>query len=489
MPDLDLSFDQNTIIIKPDRISRNSFWMLLGLISTTLTSFVTIFFLTRYLGPDKFGIYSVALSVAGLFFPLADLGLDLHLTRTVSATPTSIRREISKTLSAKVFLTAAFWLLTVGAVLALNYSTEMILYVSLFAVSFLLLSLAQTFVGALRAIQKMKFESISLFSARIIGMIGVMILIVLKGSLLTIILAQLLGSLVNAFTAVLFLRSQIRVFDFHLNYNDLRERFRGALPFGLTAVFVTIYTRIDIVILSKMVDDSAIGCYNAAYNFIMGSMMLSTPLVLALFPVLSSTFKSDNRRANLIFQEGVKYSMLLGLPLGLGSILMAGPIIALAYGQKFTGSILLLQIMSGIIPIQFASGMIGNSIGAVGYQGRVCATAAVCMAFNIIANLVLIPIMGAKGAAIAKISTEFLRLAQLWVLMRGIFKPDALMDFLKICACCVAALIGFILFDGIIGAWLAAAVFTLIFAAGAFWSRLLLINELRQIFKSSGGVA
>ena len=487
MSDIDLSIDRQKIIVKPDRISRNSFWILMGLVSSSFVSFVTIFFLTRYLGPERFGTYSVALSVAVIFLPLADLGFDLHLTRLISAFPGSLREEISRTLSAKIFFMIGFWLLTISAAFILKYSVETIIYISLFAASFLLGSLAQTFVGALRAIQKMKFESLSLFSGRFAGMLGVLIVIMLKGSLMALIIAHLIGSLANLATSVIFLRSQIRVFGIRIGFAGFRERLKGALPFGLTAAFVAVYYKIDTVILSKMTSDAVVGFYNGAYNFVFASAMLSAPLVVSMFPVLSAAFEEKREHANFVFQQGLKYSLLLGLPLGIGGVLMAEPLVKLAYGSEFAESIGILKIMTLSVPLIFATGMIGNSMGAVGFQTRVCVVTFICMVFNIAMNLILIPRYGADGAAATRVFTELLRVVQLWFLLKGVFQRKALSDFLRISACCLLAWGGFVLLDGVIGTWPAAVVFALIYAFAALSLRLLVIDELKQIMKPSEG--
>jgi O-antigen/teichoic acid export membrane protein len=489
MAGIDLSYNSHKIIIEPDRISRNSFWILLGLVSSSLISFVTIFFLTRYLGPERFGVYSLALSVAGLFLPMADLGLDLHMTRAISATPSVIRDEISKTLSAKLFLIAAFLLLTITAAFTLDYSTEVVVFISLFAVSYLLGSVAQTFVGALRAIRKMKFESLSMFIGRAAGMAIVITLILAKGALLTIILAHVAGSAVNLLLSLFFLRSQIRAYNFRVNYDGFGDRLKWALPFGLTAVFVAVYFKIDTVILSKLTNEAVVGFYNGAHNFVLASMMLSTPLVVSLFPVLASTYERSRTEADNIFGQGLKYSLLAGLLLGTGFLLMAGPVVRLAYGPEFADSTSILKIMAASIPLIFVTGIVGNSMGAVGFQLRVCVVTFICMIFNIVMNLILIPKYGAEGAAVAKVSTEFLRLVQLWYLMRGIFAPKALLDFLKICACSIAGYLGFETLHGLTGKWPAAVFLVLIYTAVAFMLRLVVMGELKNILRSSGGEA
>ena len=451
MPAIDQPNNPDKIDIRPDRISKNSLWIALGLIGNASLYFVTIFFLTRYLGPEKFGLYSVAISLAGLFLPLADLGLDLHMTRMISADPQLLRHELSRAISAKIVLSVIFWFMMISTAYMLDYSATLIGYVSLIGFSLLVGSMAHSFIGAIRAVRKMRYESISLFSGKMIAMVA---------NLTMIMIAHLAGSITLVSASFYFLKSQVGPLDFRFSLKGLKWRLKGALPYGLTAFLVAIYFKIDTVMLSKMVETAEIGFYNGAYNLVLASMILSTPLVVALFPVLSSLYDNRRSEAENIFQRGLKYSIMIGLPLGVGSVLMAEPVIMLAYGAQFHQSVALLIIMSGTIPLLFATSLIGNSMGAVGF--------------------------GATGAAIATILTEFLGLIQLILLSRGIYKLNIAADFLKICLSCVLAFLGFILLDGFIGPWPSAVVFMLIYSGGILWMRVTSIDMFKGFLRSAG---
>ncbi len=486
MPAIDQPNNPDKIDIRPDRISKNSLWIALGLIGNASLYFVTIFFLTRYLGPEKFGLYSVAISLAGLFLPLADLGLDLHMTRMISADPQLLRHELSRAISAKIVLSVIFWFMMISTAYMLDYSATLIGYVSLIGFSLLVGSMAHSFIGAIRAVRKMRYESISLFSGKMVAMLAILSMIAMEANLTMIMIAHLAGSITLVSASFYFLKSQVGPLDFRFSLKGLKWRLKGALPYGLTAFLVAIYFKIDTVMLSKMVETAEIGFYNGAYNLVLASMILSTPLVVALFPVLSSLYDNRRSEAENIFQRGLKYSIMIGLPLGVGSVLMAEPVIMLAYGAQFHQSVALLIIMSGTIPLLFATSLIGNSMGAVGFQARVAVVASVNVVFNIVMNLILIPKIGATGAAIATILTEFLGLIQLILLSRGIYKLNIAADFLKICLSCVLAFLGFILLDGFIGPWPSAVVFMLIYSGGILWMRVTSIDMFKGFLRSAG---
>ena len=129
-------------ISRPDRIFKNSIWILIGQAGSALLSFVAIFAMTRYLGPEKFGLYSTALSLALMLIPLSDLGFDLYMVRAISADTTRLSNELSRTLSIKAILSAVVWVLMILAAFVLRYDSILIGYVALIGVSLVISALA-----------------------------------------------------------------------------------------------------------------------------------------------------------------------------------------------------------------------------------------------------------------------------------------------------------------------------------------------------------
>ena len=67
------------------RIVKNSFWIFMSsVINRVGTLFFTIL-LARYLLPEAYGIYNLALSVILLFLTLSSLGLDNVVTKYISS--------------------------------------------------------------------------------------------------------------------------------------------------------------------------------------------------------------------------------------------------------------------------------------------------------------------------------------------------------------------------------------------------------------------
>jgi len=475
--------NNESINIKPERISRNSFWVFLGQVSTVSISFVTIFILVRYLGPEKFGMYSIAFVLAGLFMPLSDLGFNLHFNKTVSADPSLLKSELSKVITVRIPLAVFFWFVMIAVGYIIRYSNEQIAYIALAGLSMFIMGIGQTFVMAIRAIRRMKYESMATFSGMTTKLIGIILLITLKAGIAPIILAHLSGSVVFLITPILFLRKLIGELSFHLDFNGIKERFKAAIPFGMTAIFVTIYFKIDIIMLSKMRNTSEVGIYNGAFNIILASLILSTPLVVSIFPVLSSLYKKNINEANNIYNKGYLFSLIIGVPAGVGLFFMSDSIVLLAYGGEFFQTGPILAIMAGTIPVLFATHFIGNSMGAVGFQKWVLIVAGINVIFNIVLNFILIPKFGGRGAGIATLATEILGLFLLSYLSGKIFKLDINWKIIRIIIAVTLSACIFLLMDNFLNIWLIAIIFVILYLLLILLLRVVTWNTIMNIVK------
>jgi hypothetical protein len=96
-------------------------------------------------------------------------------------------------------------------------------------------------------------------------------------------------------------------------------------------------------------------------------------------------------------------------------------------------------------------------------------------------NLIFIPQYGARGAAAVAVATELLAAIQLILITRGKLDLAIFPQFVKIVVCCAAGTIGFVIFKGMIGPWLAAAVFAIIYAGLALALNIISISTVRNI--------
>ncbi len=145
-----------------------------------------------------------------------------------------------------------------------------------------------------------------------------------------------------------------------------------------------------------------VGFYNLAFR--VSSMVALLPLAatFALLPAVAESFGSaDMEKVNRIYHTSARYLMLSTLPLAVGGIALAGPLITLLYGVEYAPAVIILQVL--ILP--FAIGSIAGAgdavIRGINRPGFILKVTAILAALKISLLLWLVPGYGVNGAAIA----------------------------------------------------------------------------------------
>src|SRR5207247_940942 len=109
-------------------------------------------------------------------------------------------------------------------------------------------------------------------------------------------------------------------------------RLRRAVPFGLLMAGFALYYRVDMVMLEWLAAPGELGRYAAAYRFLDAVIALAASLGGPLFPRLSSVAISAPGEARRLLEAGWRPLLALGLPLTVGTMAVAGDLVALLFG-------------------------------------------------------------------------------------------------------------------------------------------------------------
>ena len=173
-------------------------------------------------------------------------------------------------------------------------------------------------------------------------------------------------------------------------------------------ILVTIYFWIDTVMLSLMKGDTVVGWYNAPYRLVYVLLFIPSAYFSSIYPVMSKFYKNSKSSLKFGYECSFRYMLLLAVPIGLGTTLLADKIILFIYGTNFTPSISGLQILIWAVVCSYLSHTPMYFFYSINKQGIYTKVVFFSMILNIILNLVLIPKMSYIGASIATVITEFI---------------------------------------------------------------------------------
>jgi O-antigen/teichoic acid export membrane protein len=304
----------------------------------------------------------------------------------------------------------------VVAINLLGYPLDTTLAVYGMAIYMILTSFSELFRSSFHAFEKMEYDAAVKIIERVLYFTVGMLVLSLGYGLMGIIMAAVLASIAIFGTSGFFMLRRFVIPSFSLDREFCKKSVKEAFPLALVAIFAMLYFGIDSVMLSIMKGDAPVGIYNAAYNLILGIVIIPTVFTMSIYPLLSRYFKTSINSFRSLYERSIKYLLILAIPTGVGTTLIAPKIIDFLYGVEYTGSALALQLLVWGGVTWFVSLGVNTALRSSNRQKTLAWIAGTAALINILLNLLLIPQMSYVGAGIATIITEF------FVLFAGLYK-------------------------------------------------------------------
>lgn len=367
--------------------------------------FLYIVYTARYLGTEEFGVLSFALAFAAIFKILVDMGFDGLGVREIARDRELAGKYLGNVIPVKIVLGISCFALIVLSVKLLGYPEETARAVYLVSAGVLFTSFTEMFNAIFRAFERMGPISVGLVTNKV-TLLSLTLLAISMGLGLEAISAIYLVASGLAFAYALFTCTRKYVLPaIEIDRVFLKETLKKSLPFFLSAAVNIIAFKIDMVMLSMLKGDAAVGYYSAAYRLIEALHVVPVSLAGSLYPVFSTFHVSSKEALNSAYEISFKLLLIAGLPIAIGTTLLADRIVPLMYGSEFAPSIPALKILIWTIPPIFLSYIIGTLFSSINRQVLSLKINTFTTALNIVANLLLIPGYGFLGAAFATVLT------------------------------------------------------------------------------------
>jgi O-antigen/teichoic acid export membrane protein len=393
------------------RVALTTAALTIGRVIALLAGIAAVSVASRYLGLREFGALSVGMAYSSLFAVLTDLGLSTVATREISRDPEQESHVIATVLGVGLVMAIGAAALGVGLMLAIyggsheGRTREAIL---------ILLSqvLVTPVTGATRAF----------FTARQRGYLiawGDITLAVGMAAFTAVAAAANLGysavviAVAGGYIAQALVMGSLALWAGAkpgLRRRGSSRLVRMALPLAGTLLLNYLYFRLDVLLLSWLKTDVAVARYSLAYRVLEGLMVLPSYVMLALFPAIA---RAELDRPRLAATVGTALSALeaAALPLAALMAMFSPEIVVLLGGHKYAAAAPSLAILAVALAVSYVAGVFGSALLALGRQQTLFWLALAPLGVNLLMNLLLIPPLGANGAAIAVGLSELVGLA------------------------------------------------------------------------------
>lgn len=386
-------------------VARNTIVQVAGKIIGTLLGFTVVIILTRYLGTEGYGQYTTVIAFLGFFSVIADLGLYLMVIREISQPGADERFVVGNLLGLR--LTFAFVVLALAALLGLvmPYPGIVKTGIVLGTLSFLAVAVSQLLVGVFQKHLAMSRVVIGELLGRAVLLAAVIWLVMAGAGLLTVIWAVVAGSLANLLVLMAFTRRFVRL-SVRFDFTYWRRIMVLAWPLAVSVVLNLIYFRLDTVFLSIFQGSHDVGLYGAAYKVLEILITFPNMFVGLVLPILTYEAVANREKFISVFQRSFDVLLMSGLPLVVGGMVLARPIILLVGGEAFSQAAIIFQLLLIAVGFLFLGALSGHTIVAINKQRQMVWGYLAVAVIGLLLYFLLIPRFSFYGAAIGTIVTE-----------------------------------------------------------------------------------
>lgn len=382
-------------------IMKNSFWFAFGTTVTKLMRAVILIYVARALGANQYGIFTYALSLVGIFMIFADLGLTNILTRELSKESNEKNSYLSTAFIIKIgFLAFAILLSGIFGPIISKFDQAGPLVI-LIAVFVALESMRSFLYSITRAQNKMQTEAGIGIVTEFISVGIILFMFLHNPSVKSLIDAFIIGNLVGVIITLLFLKSNFEGIFKYFKKDLVQPIIHSSWPFAVMGVFGIFMTNIDSVMIALWNDPSVLGLYSAAQKPISLLYVLPGFLSISLFPLISKLVSENKGNLRNVIEKSYRISLSLALPIIIGGIILAGPLLTVTFGDEYIGAMLTFQILLLTLIPAFPGAVFADVIVAEDRQRIFIISSAIGGAVNVLLNFILIPTYGIAGSAVA----------------------------------------------------------------------------------------
>ncbi|MCK9424696.1 MAG: flippase [Ignavibacteriaceae bacterium] len=369
---------------------------------------ITLPYLVRVLGPEKFGLIAFAQAFIQYFMMLTDFGFNLSATREISINRNNKEKVVNIFFSVFaikiVLLLLSFLILLLTVTFFLKFNAERTLYFYTFLSVVGWVMFPQWFY---QGIENMKFITFFNLGAKLFFTICIFIFIKTREDYL---LLSLLNSFGYILSGMLSLVLSFKYFKIHFcipSFSDIRHQFYEGWHVFLSNLAINMYTTSNSVILGILTNNVLVGYYSAAEKVFKAFQYMGIPIYQALFPHFSKLIVENRTKAIHLFNKLFKMTMIISFTLSLILTFLSPIVVHILLGVNYNPSIAIFSILAWVILASLTNYTLGiQGLVNFGYQKIFSKIVLIFSFIHIILIIISIKIFGYLAVPVVWFLTE-----------------------------------------------------------------------------------
>jgi len=382
------------------------------LVVNLLVKAVYIFFIDaqaqNLLGERTYGQFFELFNFCILFMIVLDPGIQNYNTQLIAKEPEKAAQHFRNIAGSRLILIIGYGLIVLGTGYLINYPPHYYHILPGIMAILILGSIAQYLRSHFASLGRYHYEAwlAGLDKVLMIVIIGYFIYFRKEITLFDFVYGQLVALALSCIVFILILSRLIPI-RLHLSIRALKALVLKSYPYGLVLLLMAVYTRIDGVMLGRLLDDNAYsaGLYARSFRLLDAANMIGIMFAALMLPMFAKLI-DQHKALNALVQEVLRLLFPVCLMVCMVSWHYDEEIMDLIYTDNtFEHYKVFRYLMLGFLAMGLAN-VFGCLFLAAEKLKKVNYLFATGILINVSANYFLIPSYGAFGAVVATLVTQ-----------------------------------------------------------------------------------
>ncbi len=383
---------------------------------------ITLPYLVRVLGPEKYGLIAFAQAFVQYFMGLTEYGFNFSATREISIHRQDIKKVsqiFSSVMLAKLLLMALSFFILINLIFFIpRFRPDWLLYIFSFGmVVGNVLFPAWFFQG----VERMEFILFLNSLSRFLFTIAIFIFIRAKTDYAYIPLIASLSTIAVSILGLWIARVRFNIRFWLPSLADAIGELKEGRHIFLSRASISLYTTTNTFILGLFTNNTVVGYFSAGEKIVRAIIRLFNPIFQAAYPYIAKLMAESKAIAIKKLRRLLAIVCLMSFVIFIIFTLFSRNAVELILGRNFMPSIIIVRILSPLIFIVPAACILANLVllplKLDKYVARICVSGGALNAGLLFLFLYILNLNG-EGAALATLITEAVLIIATYIILR-----------------------------------------------------------------------
>ena len=383
------------------KIFKNFSFLTLGRVAGDFFSFLLFVVLSREFGQEGIGQYSFAVGFTGFFGMLSQFGLIDYTIKEISRNKDSFHFYFSNIFTLNLILSIFIFVILLIITPFLSFSGETKSIIIIIGGYQIVSYMINILTGIFIAYEQMHIAGTIVFTTKLLAALGSIIVTLLGGSIVFALTFLPFVTIIQFLIVLIFIKNRFHTFKLSYSFISIKKTFKELIPYGVADFLNQVYSRLDVVLIGFIIGEAATGIYNVGYRVIFFLTFIPNFSGLAIFPLITRLHRESRHEFHKMYHKSLNMMIITGLPISVGLWLIAPQAMDLIFGAKFTASVTILRILSGMFLLKCLIAIMQVFLMASDHQRYIALSNWIITILSVIIFPILIYYFGIEGAATA----------------------------------------------------------------------------------------